>query len=122
MRSMSDLRAACAALPHSQETFPFGLDTLVWKVGLPDAAKMYALTGINADPLTLSLKVRPEDGDTLRAAHAAIVPGYHLNKRHWVTVTLDGSLPDDLVQELLAGSHALVLASFTRAQRAELGL
>lgn len=98
------------------------MDTLVWKVGSPDAAKMYALTGISADPLTLSLKVRPEDGDTLRAAHAAIVPGYHLNKRHWVTVTLDGSVPGELLQELLAGSHALVLASFTRAQRAELGL
>ena len=120
MRSVSDLRAACAALPHSHETFPFGMDTLVWKVGGPETAKMYALTGINDDPLTLSLKVRPEHGDQLRAAHPAIVPGYHLNKRHWVTVTLDGSVPDDLVQELLAGSHALVWASLTRAQRAEL--
>ncbi|UQN07588.1 MmcQ/YjbR family DNA-binding protein [Deinococcus sp. QL22] len=122
MRSVSDLRAACAALPHSSETFPFGMDTLVWKVGRPDAAKMYALSGINADPLTLSLKVRPEYGDTLRAVHAAIVPGYHLNKRHWVTVTLDGRVPGELVQELLAGSHALVLSSFTRAQRADLEL
>ncbi|MFB9995042.1 MmcQ/YjbR family DNA-binding protein [Deinococcus oregonensis] len=122
MRSVSDLRVACAALPHSHETFPFGMEILVWKVGSPDAAKIYALTSINDDPLTISLKVRPEHGDLLRAAHPAIVPGYHLNKRHWVTVTLDGSVPDDLLQELLAGSHALVLASLTRAQRAELGL
>ncbi|MFC3833181.1 MULTISPECIES: MmcQ/YjbR family DNA-binding protein [Deinococcus] len=117
MQSIADVRAACAALPHSQETFPFGPTTLVFKV----AGKMYALTDIHADPVTVSVKVRPERGDELRAAHDAITPGYHLNKRHWITVTLDGRVPGDLVRELLAGSHALVVAGLTRAQRAELG-
>ncbi|THF88898.1 MmcQ/YjbR family DNA-binding protein [Deinococcus sp. KSM4-11] len=118
MHSIADLRAACAALPHSQETFPFGMTTLVLKV----AGKVYALTDVNGDPLTLSLKVRPERGDELRASYDAIVPGYHLNKRHWITVTLDGRVPDGLVRELLAGSHALVVKGLTRATRAELGL
>ncbi|MBZ9752654.1 MmcQ/YjbR family DNA-binding protein [Deinococcus sp. HMF7604] len=118
MLSIADLRTACAALPGSQETFPFDATTLVFKVG----GKMYALTDIQAEPLTLSVKVRPEHGEDLRAAHEAIAPGYHLNKRHWVTVTLDGQVPTALVQELLAGSHALVVGGLTRAQRAELGL
>ncbi|WP_019586477.1 MmcQ/YjbR family DNA-binding protein [Deinococcus apachensis] len=118
MRSIADVRAACAALPGSSETFPFGPTALVFKVG----GKMYALTDITADPVTLSLKVRPEDSEELRAAHPAIQPGYHLNKRHWITATLDGTLPDKLLNDLLTGSHAMVVASLTRAQRAELGL
>ncbi|EYB67106.1 putative MmcQ-like protein [Deinococcus phoenicis] len=118
MLSIADVRAACTALPGSCETFPFGASTLVFKVG----GKMYALTDITGDPVTLSLKVRPEWGDELRAGYPAIVPGYHLNKRHWVTVTLDGTVPDALLQDLLSGSHALVVGSLTRAQRAELGL
>lgn len=118
MQSIAELRAACAALSHSQETFPFDATTLVFKV----AGKMYALTDIASDDLSVSLKVRPERGDELRAEYAQITPGYHLNKRHWVTVKLDGSLPDALVQELLQGSYALVVAGLTRAVRAELGL
>lgn len=118
MRSIADVRAACAALPGSSETFPFDATTLVFKVG----GKMYALTDITADPVTLSLKVRPEDGEELRATHPAIQPGYHLNKRHWITVILDGTVPDPLLRDLLNGSHTLVVASLTRAQRAELGL
>ena len=118
MRTVAELRETCARLPRSEETFPFGQDTLVFKVG----GKVYALTDITADPLTLSLKVRPPHGDELRAAHDAIAPGYHLNKRHWITVTLDGSVPDALLNDLLEGSYALVAAGLTRARRAELGL
>ncbi|WP_104989645.1 MmcQ/YjbR family DNA-binding protein [Deinococcus sp. NW-56] len=117
MHSTADVRGICAALPGSRETFPFDATTLVFKV----AGKMYALTDLTADPVTLSLKVRPEDGEALRAADPAITPGSHLNKRHWVTVTLDGTVPEAVVRELLAGSHALVVAGLTRAQRAGLG-
>jgi predicted DNA-binding protein (MmcQ/YjbR family) len=116
MRLIADIRAACAALEGSRETFPFDATTLVFKVG----GKLYALTSLTGDPVTFSLKVPPEHGETLRATHPAIVPGYHLNKRHWITVTLDGSVPDALLRDLLAGSHALVLGSLTRAQRADL--
>ncbi|WP_306468273.1 MmcQ/YjbR family DNA-binding protein [Deinococcus alpinitundrae] len=115
IHTVAAIRAACAALPHSRETFPFGAATLVFKVG----GKMYALTDIHAESLSLSLKVRLERGEALRAEHAAITPGYHLNKRHWITLQLD-SVPGDLACELLAESHALVLAGLTRAQRAEL--
>ncbi|GAA5534396.1 MmcQ/YjbR family DNA-binding protein [Deinococcus aluminii] len=117
MHSIADVRAACAALPGSSETFPFDATTLVFKVG----GKMYALTDLTGDPVTLSLKVPPERGEELRGEYPAIMPGYHLNKRHWVTVTLDGSVPDTLLQELLVDSHALVVRGLTRTQRAELG-
>jgi predicted DNA-binding protein (MmcQ/YjbR family) len=121
MRSIGDLRTAAAGLPHSRETFPFGETTLVFKVGAASGGRMYALTDILADPPSLSLKVTPERGEELRAEYAAIQPGYHLNKRHWVTVTLGGTVPDTLLRELLAGSHALVVRGMTRAERAELG-
>lgn len=115
MQTVADLRAACAALRGSQETFPFGPATLVFKV----AGRMYALTDLGADPLTLSLKVRPGDGEALRAGYAGIAAGYHLNKRHWVTLTLD-RVPEALAADLLRGSYALVVAGLTRAQRREL--
>ena len=118
MHTIADVRAACAGLPGSQETFPFDATTLVFKVG----GKMYALTDVQGDPVTLSVKVRPERGEELRAAHGAIMPGYHLNKRHWVTLRLDGTLPEGMPGELLGDSHALVVKGLTRAQRAELGL
>ncbi|CAM3517930.1 MmcQ/YjbR family DNA-binding protein [Deinococcus frigens] len=118
MQSVAELREACARLACSEEPFPFGPGTLVFSVG----GKVYALSDITADPLTLSLKVRPTYGEELRTGHNAIVPGPHLNKRRWITATLDGSLPDALVEGLLEGSHALVVAGLTRAQRAALVL
>ena len=118
MRTLDDLRETCAALPHSRETFPFDMTTLVFKV----AGKMYALTSIDTDQPSVSLKVKPEYGEELRAEFAGITPGYHLNKRHWVTVNMDGNVPDRLLHELLQGSYALVVKGLSRAQREELGL
>lgn len=117
MQTVSELRAACQQLPGSAETFPFGLDTLVFKVG----GRMYALVSLDQSPLTLSLKCDPLRADQLRGQHPEIVPGYHLSKRHWNTLTLGGTLPDPLIAELLAHSYALMVGHLTRAQRAELG-
>jgi len=99
-------------MPHAVEEFPFGPDAAVFKVG----GKIFAILGDG-----LSLKCEPELAEGLRAAHAAIGPGYHLNKRHWNTLELDGSLEDRLISELIEDSYDLVLASLTRRQRAELG-
>ena len=112
---MAGVRTACQQLPGSRETFPFDAHTLVLKVG----GKMYALLALDSDPLSLSLKCDPLRAEQLRQQFEQIVPGYHLNKRHWNTLRLDGTLPADLLAELLAHSHALVVASLTRAQRAE---
>jgi predicted DNA-binding protein (MmcQ/YjbR family) len=108
-----ELKAACLALPGAQEDFPFGDEVSVFKVG----GKMFAASHLDGDPLQISLKCDPDLAAELRAAHPAIVPGYHLNKRHWNTVTLDGSLPERLVTDLLVDSYDLVVASLPKARR-----
>jgi predicted DNA-binding protein (MmcQ/YjbR family) len=80
---------------------------------------MFALCQLGARPLQLSLKCEPDLAAQLRAAHPAIAPGYHLNKRHWNTITLDGSLPDQMVADLLGDSYDLVVAALPRARRPE---
>jgi predicted DNA-binding protein (MmcQ/YjbR family) len=90
--------------------------TLVAKVG----GKMFALLATTATPVQLSLKVDPDYGDVLRATYPAIQPGYHLNKRHWITLTLDGRLEPSLVQSLIDESYRLVVRGLPRATRNQL--
>jgi predicted DNA-binding protein (MmcQ/YjbR family) len=111
------LRRTCLRMPGAAETYPFGERTSVFKV----AGKMFALSALKAVPLHVSLKCEPDLAYELRQAHAAIAPGYHLNKRHWNTVTLDGSLPDDSVIDMIEDSYDLVVAALPRATRARLG-
>jgi predicted DNA-binding protein (MmcQ/YjbR family) len=109
----SELKACCLALPGAIEDFPFGDEVSVFKVG----GKMFAACRLDGRPLQLSVKCEPDLAVQLRAAHPAIAPGYHLNKRHWNTITLDGSLPDQMVTDLLGDSYDLVVASLPRAHR-----
>ncbi|AXK33664.1 MmcQ/YjbR family DNA-binding protein [Streptomyces armeniacus] len=110
-----ELRAACLDLNGAAEDFPFprspGLST--FKV----AGKIFAISALEDEPLRVSLKCEPELAVQLRQAHAAIRPGYHLNKRHWNTVTLDGSLPPERVREQIEDSYDLVVAGLPRATR-----
>jgi predicted DNA-binding protein (MmcQ/YjbR family) len=108
-----ELKARCLALPGVGEEFPFGDEVSVFKVG----GKMFALCALDGDPLQLSVKCDPELAAQLRATYPAIAPGYHLNKRHWNTITLDGSLPDQMVIDLLGDSYDLVVASLPQARR-----
>lgn len=96
--------AACERQDGAELTHPFGPETAVYKV----AGKIFAIVGLERDPPDISLKADPEHAEVLRAAHAGIVPGYHLNKRHWITVTLDGSLERAFVEELIEDSFDLV--------------
>jgi predicted DNA-binding protein (MmcQ/YjbR family) len=110
------LREFCLALPQAIETFPFGEETSVFKTSGND--KIFALTALANDPLNVSLKCDPEDGLALREEYPQITPGYHLNKKHWITIVLDDSVPVDLVEQLLRDSHALVRPKVPRANRA----
>src|SRR3954453_15044544 len=83
----TELHDLCLSFHGAEETFPFGPETSVFKV----AGKMFALSQLDADSLRVSLKCEPELAEALRGAHAAVLPGYHLNKRHWNTVVIDGS-------------------------------
>ena len=107
------LRDLCLGFPGSTETFPFGPETSVFKVG----GKMFALSHLDGEPLQVSIKCDPELAAQLRSAYPAIGPGYHLNKRHWNTITLDGSVPDEMVTDLLGDSYDLVVASLPKARR-----
>jgi predicted DNA-binding protein (MmcQ/YjbR family) len=108
--------AACMARAGAEETYPFGPDTAVYKVG----GKMFALLPHSAEPPHLSLKCDPEWSAVLRNAYDAVGPGYHLNKRHWNTIVLDGSIPDDELEELIEHSYSLVVESLPQRVRATL--
>jgi len=110
------LRALCLGFPGAVEEFPFGEPTSVFKVG----GKMFALSRLGGRPLQASVKCDPDLGAQLRATYEAIVPGYHLNKRHWLTITV-AEVPDALVRELVAGSYELVVAALPRVKKATLG-
>jgi len=105
-----EIRTVCAAKRGAVETYPFGPNTAVYKVG----GKMFALIPRDAEPPHVSLKCDPEWSEVLRNAYAAVSPGYHLNKRHWNTIVLDGSVPDDEVEELVAHSYELVVGSLPK--------
>ncbi len=105
--------AACATKPGAVEDYPFGDEVAVFRV----AGRMFALVPLGESPGSVSLKCDPDLAIGLRGRYAGVRPGYHLNKRHWNTVTLDGSVPDEDVLELIDHSYELVVARLTRAQR-----
>ena len=108
-----DVRGHCLGLPGAIEDFPFGEQVSVFKV----AGKIFAITDLDGVPLEVSLKCDPDLAEALRSEYTAIRPGYHLNKRHWNTVTLDGSLADERIEEMIQDSYDLVVATLTRTQR-----
>ena len=113
----AELRDHCLSFTGAEETFPFGPATSVFKV----AGKMFALSQLGAESLRISLKCEPELAEALRAANAAVIPGYHLNKRHWNTVIIDGSLPDETIRDMIEDSYDLVVSKLPRARRRALG-
>jgi predicted DNA-binding protein (MmcQ/YjbR family) len=113
----ASLRDFCLSMPGSEETFPFGPRTSVFKV----AGKMFALSQLTATPLGVSLKCEPALAEQLRTTHPAVTPGYHLNKRHWNTVLLDGSMSDQVVKDMIEDSYDLVVSGLPRSRRRALG-
>ena len=111
-----DVRARLLALPGATPTYPFGPQPLVVKV----MGKMFALLDETSDPLNLSLKCEPAHAQFLRDSFPAITAGYHLNKQHWNTVVLDGSIPVEGIQSMIEESYRLVVAGLSRAARAQL--
>jgi predicted DNA-binding protein (MmcQ/YjbR family) len=89
----------------------------VFKVG----GKMFALSRLGEEPLRVSLKCDPQLAEALREAHEAVIPGYHLNKRHWNTVIIDGSLPETTIAEMVEDSYDLVVSGLAEVERRRLG-
>jgi len=101
---IEQLRAYCLAKPGAEESFPFGEETLVFKVH----NKIFLLTGLNSQPLQFNAKCDPEYAIELRERYSCVQPGYHMNKKHWNTIVIDGSLSSKQLQELIDHSYNLV--------------
>lgn len=95
------------SMPNAVREYPFGEDVAVYKVG----DKMFALMSEQKDPVNLSLKCDPLLAATLRERYETVLPGYHLNKKHWNTIILSGQLSWEEVQDLIRHSYDLVSGS-----------
>ena len=106
----------CLCKEGALEDYPFGPDVIVMKV----MGKMFALLSRREGQVILSLKCDPNYAELLRQQYVSILPGYHLNKRHWNTLLLDGSIPEKEIRGLIDHSYDLVVKSLTREKRARL--
>lgn len=111
MMKLETIRTYLHNKPGTSEEIPFGPDVFVYKVG----GKIFALLAWPAAPLKLSLKCDPDFALALRDQYQAVQPGYHLNKKHWNSITLDGSLPEAEIWSLIDHSYTLVVKSLPKA-------
>ncbi len=112
--NVEELRDYCLTKPAATEGFPFGEDTLVFKVG----GKVFMLMGL--DSTSFNVKCDPEWAVELREQFTEVQPGYHMNKKHWNTVYFDGSLTRKQLQEMIDHSYCLILKSLPKNQQAEI--
>lgn len=113
MITHQQLRDYCLGKLGTTEAFPFDMNVRVFKV----RGKMFALSNVNDDPCEVNLKCDPDWAEMLRQTYAAVAPGYHMNKRHWNTVTLDGTIPEDEIWEMVDHSYRLVAQKLKKADR-----
>ena len=107
---------ACTKLPAAELAYPFTMSTAVFKI----AGKMFALVNLDDYPGRITLKCDPDFGGLLIHQYDDINHGYHMNKRHWITITLTSSVPTDLLEDLISDSYDLVVASLTNSARLSL--
>ena len=107
------LKNYCSLKKSSTYDFPFGDETLVYRVG----AKMFALIRLNSDPLQINLKCEPYMAQCLRLDYPSITAGYHMNKQHWNTINIDGALADDFIEYLIDISYDIVFKSLSKKQQ-----
>lgn len=110
-----ELETYLLSLPHTWLDYPFGEDVAVYKVGDKGSkdAKMFALVSEKAKPLQVSLKCDPQLAVNLREKYETVLPGYHLNKKHWNTVICSGQLSDGEITDLARHSYELVTANIS---------
>lgn len=113
MIDFDSLKSYLLSKAGAVEEFPFDTITLVIKV----SGKMFALIATQDDPLRVNLKCDPDKAEILRELYLAIVPGYHMNKRHCNTVVLDGSIPEEEVRAMIDESYALVVQGLPKSKR-----
>jgi len=102
--NIETLREYCLCKPGAEETLPFGPDTLVYKVG----GKAFLLTGLDEEQLRFNVKCDPDKAIELREEHPCVLPGWHMNKKHWNTIVVDGSVSSKQLKEWIDDSYNLV--------------
>jgi predicted DNA-binding protein (MmcQ/YjbR family) len=102
--NIETLREYCLTKPGAEETLPFGPDTLVFKVN----GKVFLLVGLDAEDLRFNIKCDPDKAIELREEYPCVLPGFHMNKKHWNTIVVDGSVSNALLKEWIDHSYALV--------------
>jgi predicted DNA-binding protein (MmcQ/YjbR family) len=102
--NIEELRDFALSLPDVEESFPFGEDTLVFKT----RNKIFLLVSLSSVPLQFNVKCDPEKAVELREQYSSILPGYHMNKRHWNTVIIDGSVSRNILENFIKDSHELI--------------
>jgi predicted DNA-binding protein (MmcQ/YjbR family) len=115
--TIDDIREYCLAKPGVEETLPFGPDVLVFKV----LGKLFLLLPLETEALRFNVKCDPDRAVELREQYACVLPGYHMNKKHWNTVIVDGTVKTKQLKEWIDHSYKLVADSLPARQRASLG-
>jgi len=111
--NIESLRDYCLSKPGVEETLPFGPETLVYKV----AGKAFVLTSLDAAPFRFNVKCEPGLALELREQYASVQPGYHMNKKHWNTIIIDGSISNKLIKEWIDHSYELVIEGLPKKLR-----
>lgn len=114
---LAEFRDYCLIKPGASEETPFGPDVLVFKVG----GKMFALAALDAVPTTVNLKCHPDLALDLRDRYEQVKPGYHMNKKHWNTVEIEGGIPAVELRKMIDHSYQLVVESLPKTARPNLG-
>ncbi|HEX5152119.1 MAG TPA: MmcQ/YjbR family DNA-binding protein [Parafilimonas sp.] len=114
--NIETLREYCLSKKAVTEDFPFGETTLVFRV----KNKIFLLVALDADPLQFNAKSDPEKAIELREEYDTVKPGYHMNKKHWNTVIVDGSISTRLIKEMIDDSYDLIVQSLPKKSRGEL--
>lgn len=104
MMQVDEIRDFCITLPEVEESLPFGPDTLVFKV----QGKIFLLLSLDAEPVQFNVKCDPGLAEELREHYTCVIPGYHMNKKHWNTIIVDGSVKNVLLKEWIQHSYHLV--------------
>src|ERR1700686_5357900 len=114
---LETIRKYCLEKKSTKESFPFGESTLVFKV----SGKIFLLMSLDNLPLQFNVKCDPEKAEELREEYSSVIPAFHMNKKHWNTIILNGQLTAKQIWEMIDESYALVVRSFPLKERKKLG-
>lgn len=114
--NIEELREYCLSLKNAEEAMPFGPNTLIFRVG----GKIFLLVGLDTSPLQFNVKCDPEKAIESREHYACVIPGYHMSKKHWNTIIINGTAPENLVHQWITDSYNLVISGLSKAEQKRL--